>query len=102
MRGYAKTKVVARPGVLITQAPFYFQGAWADKVEDKYILHEGFITDCKVPNPWWTLHSDLFDILPDDRAIAHKAMYHSQGLTCLLFSLFQQIVEKRTAYTAAF
>jgi lipopolysaccharide assembly outer membrane protein LptD (OstA) len=30
LQGYAKTKVVARPGVLITQAPFYFQGAWAE------------------------------------------------------------------------
>ena len=29
VRGYTKTKVVARPGVLTTQQPFYFEGDWA-------------------------------------------------------------------------
>ena len=94
LQGYAKTKVVARPGVLITQAPFYFQGAWADKVEGKYILHEGFITDCKVPNPWWTLHADLFDILPGDRAIAHKAVFHLKGLPVFYFPYFNKSLKK--------
>ncbi len=93
-RGYAKTKVVARPGVLMTQAPFYFEGAVADKVENKYILHDGFITDCKVPNPWWTLHSGLFDILPDDRAIAHKSVYHRKGLPIFYFPYFYKSLKK--------
>ena len=64
-RGYAKTKVVARPGVLTTQQPFYFEGRSATKIGDKYLLYDGMITDCAVPNPWWTLRSHLFDIIPD-------------------------------------
>jgi LPS-assembly protein len=94
LQGYAKTKVVARPGVLITQAPFYFQGAWAEKTEGKYILHDGFITDCKVPNPWWTLHADLFDIIPENRAIAHKAVYHLKGLPVFYFPYFNKSLKK--------
>ena len=93
-RGYGKTKVVARPGVLITQAPFYFQGMTADKLEGKYILHDGFITDCTVPNPWWTLHADLFDIIPEDRAIAHKAIYHLKGLPVFYFPYFYKSLKK--------
>jgi LPS-assembly protein len=94
LQGYAKTKVVARPGVLITQAPFYFQGAWAEKTEGKYILHDGFITDCRVPNPWWTLKADLFDIIPENRAIAHKAVYHLKGLPVFYFPYFNKSLKK--------
>ena len=33
-----------------TQTPFYFQGKWAERLEDHYILHQEFITDCVMPN----------------------------------------------------
>ena len=38
VKGYTKTKIVARPGVLTTQEPFYFEGAYAEKFEDKYLI----------------------------------------------------------------
>ncbi len=94
VRGYTQTKVVARPGVLTTQAPFYFEGEWADKLEDRYILHEGFITDCAMPNPWWTMHSDKFDIVPDDRAIAHKAVYRLRKIPAFYFPYFYKSLKK--------
>ena len=43
--------------MLTTQEPFYFEGDWAEKIEDKYILHDGIITDCHIPHPWWTLNA---------------------------------------------
>jgi LPS-assembly protein len=94
VRGYSKTKVVARPGVLTTQQPFYFEGAYADKFEDKYILHDGFITDCKIPNPWWTLNSGTFDIIPDDRAITHGALYRLHGFPLFYFPYFYKSLKK--------
>ena len=39
VRGYTKTKVVARPGVLLTQEPFYFEGVSAEKFEDLSLIH---------------------------------------------------------------
>jgi LPS-assembly protein len=93
-RGYAKTKVVARPGVLTTQAPFYFEGDHAEKFKNKYILHDGFITDCTVPNPWWTLHSDLFDIIPEDRALAKSSVYHLRGVPLFYFPYFYKSLKK--------
>ncbi len=93
-RGYSKTKVVARPGVLTTQQPFYFEGTWAEKLEDKYILHDGFITDCTVPNPWWTLHSNLFDIIPDERAITRHSVYHLRKWPVFYFPYFYKSLKK--------
>jgi LPS-assembly protein len=94
VQGYGKTKVVARPGVLTNQAPFYFEGEYAEKFEDKYILYDGFITDCTMPHPWWTLHSDMFDIIPDDRAIAHKAVYHLRTIPVFYFPYFYKSLKK--------
>ena len=57
VKGYTKTKVVAGPGMLTTQEPFYFEGEWAEKIEEKYILYDGMITDCHIPHPWWTMNA---------------------------------------------
>ena len=57
VRGTSETKIVARPGLLTTNNPFYFEGKWGERTEGKYIIHEGFVTDCKVPKPWWRLTS---------------------------------------------
>jgi len=94
VRGYAKTKVVARPGVLTTQEPFYFEGAWAEKIEDHYFLHDGFITDCTIPNPWWTLKGSLFDIIPEDRAIARHSTYHLAKFPLFYFPYFYKSLKK--------
>jgi LPS-assembly protein len=94
VRGYTKTKVVARPGMLTTQQPFYFEGAWAEKIEDKYILHDGIITDCHIPHPWWVLHSNLFDIIPDDRAVTHNGVFRLRGLPLFYFPYFYKSLKK--------
>jgi LPS-assembly protein len=73
--GTSPSKVNARRGVLSTSNPFYFKGDWLERIKDKYVLHDGFVTDCKLPKPWWTLSAPLFDIIPDDRAIAHHTIF---------------------------
>ncbi len=69
LRGYTKTKIDAKPGMLTSDNPFYFEGEWAEKIHEKYILYNGFITGCVMPNPWWTLNGPKFDIIPEDRAL---------------------------------
>ena len=44
--------IQARPGLLTTQNPFYFR-ANGRRIKDHYILHDGFLTDCLLPGPWW-------------------------------------------------
>ncbi|MCU1329904.1 MAG: Organic solvent tolerance protein [Bryobacterales bacterium] len=94
VRGFLKTKIVARPGLLTTQEPFYFEGVSADKIQDRYILHDGFITDCVLPKPWWTIHSSKIDIIPDDRVTAHKAVYKLRSTPAFYFPWFQKSLKK--------
>lgn len=75
VRGWSRTQVVSKPGMLTTSTPLYFEAEWAERVEDKYILHNGRITNCKLPNPWWTLRGPRFDIVPDEYAVAHRSVF---------------------------
>jgi LPS-assembly protein len=88
VRGTSETKIIARPGLLTTNNPFYFEGKWGERVEGKYIIHEGFITDCKVPKPWWRLTSAKFDILPGDRAITYHAVFRVKKLPLFYFPAY--------------
>jgi LPS-assembly protein len=88
VRGTSETKIIARPGLLTTNNPFYFEGQWGERVDGKYIIHEGFITDCKVPKPWWRLTSTKFDILPGDRAITYHAVFRVKTVPIFYFPAY--------------
>jgi LPS-assembly protein len=75
VRGEMQPKIVARPGILSGSSPFHFEGEWAERIEGKYILHNGWITNCKIPRPWWRLKGPKFDIVPGDRAISYRSTF---------------------------
>src|SRR6202034_3402912 len=85
VRGTSETKIILRPGLLTTSNPFYFEGKWGERVDGKYIIHEGFITDCKVPKPWRRVRGTKFTILPTDRAITYHAVFHVKKLPIFYF-----------------
>jgi LPS-assembly protein len=88
VRGTSETKIVARPGLLTTSNPFYFEGKWGERIDGKYIIHEGFVTDCKVPKPWWRLTATKFDILPNDRAITYHAIFRVKTFPIFYFPAY--------------
>ncbi len=94
VRGWSRTHVVARPGVLTSNNPLYFEAEWADRLEDKYILHNGLITNCKLPNPWWTLRGPTFDIIPDEHAIARRSTFRLRWLPLFYTPYFYKSLEK--------
>jgi LPS-assembly protein len=94
VKGYTKTKVVARPGVLTTQEPFYFEADWAEKIEERYVLHEGLITDCHVPHPWWTLSAHTWDIIPGELAVTHGSIFRLKGIPVFYFPYFYKALRK--------
>jgi LPS-assembly protein len=94
VKGYTKTKVVARQGVLTTQEPFYFEAEWAEKIEEKYILHDGIITDCHIPHPWWTMNAKTWDIIPEDHAVTHGGVFHLRGVPLFYFPYFYKALKK--------
>ncbi|PWU02181.1 MAG: hypothetical protein C5B51_21400 [Terriglobia bacterium] len=94
VRGQATPRIDARPGVLTSNNPFFFQGEWAERLEDRYILHNGFITNCKMPNPWWKLKGPKFDIEPGERAIAYHSTFLVRSVPLFFTPYFYKSLEK--------
>ncbi len=86
--GTSPAKIMTSPGVLTTTNPFYFQALWADRIRNRYILHQGFITDCKMPKPWWTFNAPVFDIVPGQRAIARHTVFRLKHVPVLYLPYF--------------
>jgi LPS-assembly protein len=92
--GTSPAKIVARPGILTSSNPFYFEGKWAERQEDRYILHDGFVTDCKVPRPWWRMTAPKFDIIPGNRALAYHAVFRIRGIPIFYSPVFYKSLKK--------
>lgn len=75
VRGETHPRIVARPGILTVDAPFYFEGEWAERIGLKYILYNGTITNCRLPGPWWRMRGPKFIIVPHDHAIAYRSVF---------------------------
>ena len=86
--GETMPKAVVRKGVLTGNSPFHFEGLWAERIGSKYLVNYGWITDCKFPDPWWKLKAKQFDIIPEDRAIAHKGTYFLRKVPVFFFPIF--------------
>jgi LPS-assembly protein len=79
VRGTSPARATPRPGVLLTSNPYTFAGAWAERIGKRFLLHQGFVTNCKLPRPWWTLSASTFDVVPNQRAIARNAVFRFKG-----------------------
>ncbi len=95
VRGTSPAKIDPRPGILQTTNPLVFQGNWAERLKNRYILYQGFITNCKLPDPIWTLRAPKFDIIPNDRAIAYKAWFKVRWLPLFYTPMFYKSLQKR-------
>jgi LPS-assembly protein len=93
--GEASGKVDVRPGLLVTQNPFIFKGEWAERLEDRYVIHNGFLTNCRLPNPIWTLNGPIFDVVPNQRAIIHKSTFRVRNVPVLYIPAFYKPLSER-------
>lgn len=93
--GSAIAQIHARPGLLTTTNPYYFQGKWAERLKDHYILHDGFLTDCLVPRPWWVLKAPLFDVVPGDHAIARHSWFYLRRVPLFYTPFFYKSLKKQ-------
>lgn len=94
VRGSSPAKLETRPGILTTTSPFSFQGKWAERIENRYILHEGFITNCKLPKPWWILRGPTFDVIPGQRAIARNSVFWLRRVPLFYTPVFYKSLER--------
>ncbi len=88
--GTAPPKIMTNPAALTTSNPFYFQALWVDRIKNRYILHHGFVTDCKMPKPWWVFDAPTFDVVPGDRAIARSAIFRLKRIPILYLPYFRR------------
>jgi LPS-assembly protein len=93
--GSAPAKVEFKPGLLMTQNPYYFEGEALDKTKDRYVLHNGFITDCKPEDMWWKLKAKSFDIVPGQRAIAHQSTLVLKDVPIFYLPAFYKSLEEK-------
>ncbi len=94
VHGTSHFKIPPHQRLLTTTSPFYFQGEWAERVKEKYILHDGFITDCKMPKPWWILRGPKFTIIPDDHAIGYKSVFLMRHVPLFYFPAIYKPLEE--------
>ncbi|HEY4362585.1 MAG TPA: LPS assembly protein LptD [Bryobacteraceae bacterium] len=87
-------QVAARPGLLTTTSPLFFQADWAERFTDHYVLHHGFVTDCVVPNAWWILKAPEFEVYPHEKAVAHKAWFVVRNVPLFYLPRFNKSLEK--------
>ncbi len=94
VKGTSPVEVEIRRGILPSTNPFHFEGKWAERIKEKYILHDGFITNCKMPKPWWVLKGPVFDIVPNDRAIAYRTVFWMRWVPMFYAPFFYKSLER--------
>jgi len=86
--GETQPRIITKPGFLTSNAPFHFEGESADREGDKYIVYNGWMTNCTLPKPWWRLRGPKFDIILKDRAKAYNATFLLDGFPVFFFPYF--------------
>jgi len=95
VRGASPARAEYRPGLLVTTNPTYFEGRWAERLKNRYILYDGMVTNCRLPKPWWTLRAPRFDIVPGERAVGYRAIFRLRALPLLYAPVLYKSLEER-------
>ena len=95
VRGTSPPAGVKRTGQLATDNPFIWEGEWAERIGKRYVLYNGFITNCRIPNPWWTLKGSRFDIEPGQRALAYQSWFRLKGVPLFYAPVFYKSLEEQ-------
>jgi LPS-assembly protein len=86
--------IVARPGMLTTNNAYHFEGEWAERIGARYVLHKGFITNCKLPNPWWRLRARKVVIVPGESAKGYRGTFLLKKMPILYMPFFYHSLQK--------
>ena len=94
VKGQMVPRIITRPGMLTSHSPFYFQGEWAERAGGIYTLHNGFITNCKIPSPWWRLRGPKFTIVPEEKAVAYRSTFLLRGVPLFFTPYYYHSLDK--------
>jgi len=94
VRGTTAPRIDTRPGMLTSLNPYYFQGKWAERVDGRYILYHGFLTNCRIPNPWWKLTGPRFVVTPRESAKAYRSVFLLRKFPLFFTPFFYKSLER--------
>jgi LPS-assembly protein len=95
VNGSAPTTIQLKPGLLTTTNPFYFEGRLAEVSKGKYVLHDGFVTDCRPEQVWWRLRAKSFEIQPHQQAISRRSVLYVKNVPIFYFPYFSKSLEPK-------
>jgi len=95
VKGSAASTIQARAGLNTTTNPFYFEGQWLERKDDTYIVHNGFLTDCTVPSPWWIFKGPTFTIVPGISAVTHNSWFYLKKIPLFYTPYFYKDLKKQ-------
>jgi LPS-assembly protein len=95
VKGSAASTIQARPGLNTTTNPFYFEGQWLERKDDTYIVHNGFLTDCTVPKPWWIFKGPTFRIVPGTYAVSRNSWFVLKNIPIFYTPYFYKDLKKQ-------
>ena len=74
--GTTGVKPRGRTVLLTSSNPFAFTGKVVDKIgRNKYVVHHGTITSCRMPNPKWTFHADKVIVVAGEDAKIYNSSF---------------------------
>ena len=94
VRGTSAPRIDTRPGMLTSVNPYYFQGKWAERMGDRYILYNGFLTNCRIPHPWWKLVGPRFVVVPGESAKAYRSVFLLRKFPLFFTPFFYKSLQK--------
>ena len=74
----------------------------AERLGEKYVLHDGWITNCKLPKPWWRIMGPRFDIVPDKRALAYRSQFRVRRFPLFYAPVYYHSLEKKEPRKSGF
>jgi LPS-assembly protein len=80
--------------LLTTENPFYIEGEIVQKTKDHYVVHDGFVTNCERPGPWWTMRAPKTTIVPGQSATIHNGVFRLRKLPLLYFPYYRKSLER--------
>lgn len=100
--GELPPRIFAHPGSLTTTSPFHFEGEFARKYQDRYVIYRGWVTDCTMPRPWWRLVGPKFDIEPGQRAITYHSWFKIRRVPVFWSPFFYKTLKRNPRQSGLF
>ena len=94
VHGIVESASQGGPRLLSTDNPFYIQGEIVYKAGSHYTVHKGYVTNCEVDDPWWTLRTPKTKIVPGGHATIHRGIFRLKGIPIFYFPYFRKSLKR--------